>query len=61
MEFWKAGEATEEETRAAYEKSLELIEEAEFKSTLNPKTNCLLFCKSILAPVALKVRIGQKC
>ena len=35
MEFWKAGEATEEETRAAYEKALELIEEAEFKSTLN--------------------------
>ncbi|HZZ75761.1 MAG TPA: peptide chain release factor 2, partial [Puia sp.] len=35
MEFWKAGEATEEETHVAYEKSLELIEEAEFKSTLN--------------------------
>ena len=35
MEFWKAGEATEEETNIAYEKSLELIEEAEFKSTLN--------------------------
>ena len=35
MEFWKAGEATEEETRLAYEKALELIEEAEFKSTLN--------------------------
>ncbi|MEJ0083913.1 MAG: peptide chain release factor 2 [Puia sp.] len=35
MEFWKAGEATEEETRSAYEKSLELIDEAEFKSTLN--------------------------
>ena len=35
LEFWKAGEATEEETRTAYEKALELIEEAEFKSTLN--------------------------
>ena len=35
MEFWKAGEATEEETRTAYEKALELIDEAEFKSTLN--------------------------
>ncbi len=35
MEFWKSGEATEEETRTAYEKALELIDEAEFKSTLN--------------------------
>ncbi len=34
-EFWKAGEATEEEAREAYEKALEAIEEAEFKSTLN--------------------------
>lgn len=34
-EFWKAGEATEEEARDAYEKALEAIEEAEFKSTLN--------------------------
>ncbi len=35
MEFWKSGEASEEETRMAYEKALELIDEAEFKSTLN--------------------------
>lgn len=34
-EFWKAGEATEEEAREAYDKALEQIEEAEFKSTLN--------------------------
>nr|WP_290710385.1 peptide chain release factor 2 [Flavihumibacter sp. CACIAM 22H1] len=34
-EFWKAGEATEEEAREAYEKALAAIEEAEFKSTLN--------------------------
>lgn len=34
-EFWKAGEASEDEAREAYEKSLETIEEAEFKSTLN--------------------------
>ena len=32
FEFWKAGEATEEETKEAYEKALTLIEEAEFKS-----------------------------
>jgi peptide chain release factor 2 len=35
FDFWKAGEATEEETREAHQKALGLIEEAEFKSTLN--------------------------
>ncbi|GGA95231.1 peptide chain release factor 2 [Puia dinghuensis] len=35
FDFWKAGEATEEETREAYVKALARIEEAEFKSTLN--------------------------
>ncbi|HZK65746.1 MAG TPA: peptide chain release factor 2 [Puia sp.] len=35
LEFWKAGEATEEETREAYQKALGQIDEAEFKSTLN--------------------------
>jgi len=35
FEFWKAGEATEEETREAYDKAMVRIEEAEFKSTLN--------------------------
>ena len=35
FEFWKAGEATEEETREAYDKATVRIEEAEFKSTLN--------------------------
>jgi peptide chain release factor 2 len=35
FEFWKAGEATEEETREAYDKAMARIEEAEFKSTLN--------------------------
>jgi len=35
FEFWKAGDATEEETREAYGKCLQLIEDAEFKSTLN--------------------------
>jgi len=34
-EFWKAGEASEEETREAYHKAIAQIEEAEFKSTLN--------------------------
>jgi peptide chain release factor 2 len=35
FEFWKAGEASEEETREAYEKALQQLDEAEFKSTLN--------------------------
>ncbi|HEX4850873.1 MAG TPA: peptide chain release factor 2 [Puia sp.] len=35
MDFWKAGEATEVETKEAYQKALNQIEEAEFKSTLN--------------------------
>ncbi|MHA4807214.1 peptide chain release factor 2 [Flavitalea flava] len=35
FDFWKAGEASEEETREAFAKGQRLIEEAEFKSTLN--------------------------
>jgi peptide chain release factor 2 len=35
FDFWKAGEASEEETREAYDKALRRIEEVEFKSTLN--------------------------
>jgi peptide chain release factor 2 len=35
FDFWKGGDATEEETKAAYEHALQQIEDAEFKSTLN--------------------------
>jgi peptide chain release factor 2 len=35
FEFWKEGEGTEEDVKSAYEKAQTLIEEAEFKSTLN--------------------------
>lgn len=35
FDFWKAGDATEEETKVAYDTATQLIEEAEFKSTLN--------------------------
>lgn len=35
FEFWKSGDATEEETKEAYQKAIDKIEEAEFKSTLN--------------------------
>ena len=35
FEFWKAGDATEEETREAFSHAQHLVEDAEFKSTLN--------------------------
>jgi peptide chain release factor 2 len=35
FDFWKAGEGSEEEVKEAYQKALQEIEEAEFKSTLN--------------------------
>ena len=35
FDFWKSGDATEEETKQAYEHALKEIEDAEFKSTLN--------------------------
>ena len=35
FDFWKAGEATEEEVKEAHQQAIQAIEEAEFKSTLN--------------------------
>jgi peptide chain release factor 2 len=35
FDFWKAGDASEEETKTAYEKALTLLDDAEFKATLN--------------------------
>ena len=35
FEFWKEGEGTEEDVKAAYNKALQAIEDTEFKSTLN--------------------------
>ncbi len=35
FEFWKEGEGTEEDVKAAYQNALQQIEETEFKSTLN--------------------------
>ena len=35
FEFWKEGEGSEEEVKIAYDKAMQAIEEAEFKSTLN--------------------------
>ncbi|MFT3901684.1 MAG: peptide chain release factor 2 [Niabella sp.] len=34
-EFWKSGDATEEETQQAYDSALAMLDDAEFKSTLN--------------------------
>jgi peptide chain release factor 2 len=35
FEFWKAGDATEEETKVAFDKALTMLDDAEFKATLN--------------------------
>ncbi len=35
FEFWKAGDASEEEVKAAFDDAIARIEDAEFKSTLN--------------------------
>src|SRR6478672_9174051 len=40
FDFWKSGDATEEETREAFTKAAAAIEDAEFKATLNqPEDN----------------------
>jgi len=41
FEFWKAGDATEQETKEAFDKAVLLIEDAEFKSTLNKPEDAL--------------------
>jgi len=35
FEFWKGGDATEEETKTAYDKAFAMLDDAEFKATLN--------------------------
>ena len=35
FEFWKEGEGTEEDVKAAFDKAKDAIEDTEFKSTLN--------------------------
>jgi len=35
FEFWKGGDATEEETKEAYDKAVNVLDETEFKATLN--------------------------
>lgn len=50
FEFWKEGEASEEEVKQAYDKALVSIEEAEFKSTLNEPTDVL--------PAVLQINSG---
>ncbi len=41
FDFWKEGEATEEEVKEAYTRAIDAIEEAEFKSTLNDAADAL--------------------
>jgi peptide chain release factor 2 len=35
FDFWKSGDATEDETKLAYEKALNMLDDSEFKATLN--------------------------
>lgn len=49
-DFWKAGDATEEETKENYEKALQQVEDAEFKSTLNQREDEL--------PAVLQINSG---
>jgi peptide chain release factor 2 len=50
FDFWKAGDATEEETKEAHTKAVAKIEEAEFKSTLNEPEDAL--------PAVLQINSG---
>jgi len=50
FDFWKEGEATEEEVKEAYDKAILAIEEAEFKSTLDDPTDAL--------PAVLEINSG---
>jgi peptide chain release factor 2 len=50
FDFWKSGDATEEETKQAFDNALKEIEDAEFKSTLNQPEDAL--------PAALQINPG---
>ncbi len=50
FEFWKEGEATEEEVKEAFDKVTKAVEEAEFKSTLNDPADAL--------PAVLQINSG---
>jgi len=50
FDFWKAGEATEEETKVAYELAIKEVEDAEFKSTLHREEDAL--------PAVLQINAG---
>ncbi len=50
FDFYKSGDATEEETREAYQHAIKLIDEAEFKSTLNEPEDAL--------PAVLQINSG---
>jgi peptide chain release factor 2 len=50
FDFWKEGEASEEEVKIAHQNALTSIEEAEFKSTLNEPTDAL--------PAVLQINSG---
>jgi len=50
FDFWKMGEATEEETKLAYDAALGFVDDAEFKATLNEPEDAL--------PAVLQINSG---
>ena len=50
FDFWKAGDATEEETKLAYDKAVAMLDDAEFKATLNEREDEL--------PAVLQINSG---
>jgi hypothetical protein len=62
LEFFDAGETTEEELDAAYEKAVEFVDDVEFRSTLNePEDELSCIWKSMQVLVEQKVVTGPIC
>ena len=63
FDFWKAGEATEEEVKEAYRQgtSSRLKKRNSKAHSMNPKMNFPQCCRSTAEQVELKARTGQKC
>ena len=51
FDFWKGGDATEEETKDAYQNAIQLLDDAEFKATLNEPEDEL--------PAVLQINSGE--
>ena len=62
FDYWKTGDASEEETKEAFQSALSQIEEAEFKSTLNkPEDELPAVLQINPGAVVQKAKTGQRC